>query len=278
MAVTAQQTSAVYTLVSASGYRAVFNDPNDVDYIGGLSGEDAVTGLDSPEVRAAVFEKVEADGSIFGNFYHGHRPVTIQGELLASSVAARNVREDKLYKVLNDIMRASGTLTWTPDGSISQYLNVRKYQPARIKGGFKKDFFVSLIAADPYIYSTALDTVTGVAPATNQTVTNDGNAKREPVLIRVTGPTNGTVWVRNATPTTQEIRMLSTMPNLLAGEYIDIDPFNRLITHSSGVDYYRYFDYVNSTWWGLVPGSNTVSLRGTNTTGSLRVDWRDAWV
>src|SRR5512139_3426492 len=105
----AQQSSATYVLAGPSGYRAVFNDPNDVDYICGLTGDDAVTGLDSAEVRAAVFAKVEADGSIFGNFYHGERAITMQGELLADTLTARNAREDKLGKALNNCLRASGT-------------------------------------------------------------------------------------------------------------------------------------------------------------------------
>lgn len=274
---TAQQGSAVYVLTTPSGHRAVFNDQADSDYVGALGGEEAVTGLDSAEVRAAIFDRVEADGAIFGNFYHGNRPITLQAELVAATVAARNARENKLYQALNDCMRGTGILEWTPSGSIPQFVYVRKYQPARIRGAFKKDLFISLIAADPYIYSITLNTVSGVAPATDQTITNEGNAAREPGLIRVTGPTNGTLRIRNATPATQEI-VLEGMPNLLAGEYIDIDPINRIVAHSSGADYYRYINYVETVWWQLQPGANTVSLRGTNTTGSLRVDWRHAWL
>lgn len=276
---TAQQGSAVWVLQSPSGYRAVFNDPSDADYVGALTGDEAVTGLDSPEVRSAVFDRVEADGALFGNFYHGHRPVTLSAELVAATVADRNVREDKLYKVLNDCMRFSGTLTWTPSGSISQFVYVRKFQPARVRGGFKKDIFVSLLAADPYIYSTTLNSTTGVAPHTNSATTNEGNAAREPVLLRATGPTNGTVWFRNARAgqILGEIRLVG-MPNLATGEHIDVDPINRTVRHSAGTDYYQYVDYANTYWWQLLPGANSVSLRGTNTTGSLRIDWRHAWV
>lgn len=276
--VTAQQGSAIWTLVSPNGYRAVFNNPSDVDYIGALTGDEAVTGLDSPEVRSAVFDRVEADGALFGNFYHGHRPVTLSAEVVAATVADRNQRENKLYKVLNDCMRFSGTLTWTPSGSVSQFVYVRKFQPTRVRGGFKKDIFVSLLAADPYIYSTTLNTAS-MASTTNTIITNEGNAAREPQFLRVNGPTGGNLGrlLRTTNAVTQEIRLVGA-PAMASGEYIDIDPINRTVRHSSGADYYRYIDYAWTIWWQLQPGNNTVSLRGFDTQGTMRIDWRHAWV
>lgn len=275
---TAQQGSAQWVLTGPSGFRAAFNNEADADYIGALNGDEAVTGMDSPEVRAAVYDRVEADGAIFGNFYHGNRPITLNGQMLAATVADRNARENKLYKAVNDCMRANGTLSWTPSGSTSQQVYVRKFQPLRMRGAFVKDFFISLIAADPYIYGATLNVSAATAPATDVTITNEGSAPREPVLVRVNGPTNGTVIVRNASPTTRDIAFRSTMPNLGAGEYIDIDPINRIVTHSSGADYFQYIDYALTTWWQLAPGANTVSLRGTNTTGTIVVSHRHTWL
>lgn len=275
---TAQQGSAIWQLVSPSGYYAVFNDQAHADNVGALVGENAVTGIDSPEVRSALYDRVEADGSVFGNFYHGHRPVTLTAQIYAATIAERNARESKLYRVLADLMRGTGSLIWTPAGSVSQYVNVRKFQPARVRGGWVKDVFVSLVAADPYIYGASLNTATDAAGGGALTVVNEGNAAREPALLRVTGPTNGTVVIRNATPTNQDITFLSSMPALATSEYIDIDPLNRTIRHSSGLDYYQYLNYGATIWWRLAPGNNTVSLQGTTTTGTLRIDWRHTWV
>jgi hypothetical protein len=42
---------------------------------------------------------------------------------------------------------------------------------------------------------------------------------------------------------------------------------------------YELLDFPNTSWKGLAPGNNTLSLLGSFTTGgSLRVDWRDAWL
>lgn len=42
---------------------------------------------------------------------------------------------------------------------------------------------------------------------------------------------------------------------------------------------YKLIDFPNTTWGGLLPGSNSISLDGTfGGGGSLKVDWRDAWL
>lgn len=279
---TAQQTSAVYVFTDPFGARAVFNDPADADYVGPLLGDDALTGLDSADVRQFIYDKVQTHGSIALEFFHGNRPITMQGTILDTSVAARVTRENRLRKVVNNCMAADGTLTWTPAGSVSQYVSVRKNQPMRIKGGYAKDYFVSLIAPDPRIYSTTLHTST-VLPATNLDVVNDGNAVSPPALVRITGPGTSPA-VKNTIGGTPYVLKFTGLV-MTAGQTLDINMLNATAVLSTGASAYAYVDFpANAEWWGVAPRElyvNTVRVdwqSGSTSASTLRIDWRDAWL
>lgn len=274
---TAQQFSARYVLVSPRGYRAVFNDPNDADFIGYIGGEDGLTGLDSPEVRAAMYDLVEQHGALAPYFYHGFRPVTMKVEIYAATIAERNMREGKLHRALNDMMRSEGTLTWTPEGGISQYVSVRKYQPLRISGTWLKTASIFLAAPDPYIYSTDLRSASAAA-GTSFTVENQGGAEVSPISGAFTGPATG-VYVQNLTSGTVNLRLAGyTLPS---GQTVTWDFTNRTVKNGS-TNLYQYNDFPNNwTWPTLLPGINT--FRGNADSGAtgattLTMTWRDAWL
>ncbi len=279
---TAQQASAVYTLTSPAGDTAVFNDPTDPDYVGAFTGEDAVSGLDSPEVRNAIYDMVEADGAILGPQYHGMRPITIQPTILADTITERNTRESKLRRVVNGCTRADGALAWTPDGSVEQYVRVRKYQRLQIKGGWRKDALVSLVAGYPYIHSTTLHTNT-FAFNTNTDLDNEGEEFGPAELIRINGPSSGSATGPTIRRTYDSVALELALPGLVVatGTYIDIDPWNKTIITSGGTNVYSYLDFDNSDWFMLGPGTNTLRLEwdsGTTTGSTCRVDWRDSWL
>lgn len=279
---TAQQASATYTLTNPAGDVAVFNDQSSPDYVGALVGEEAVSGLDSPEVRNAIYDMVEADGAILGPQYHGMRPVTMQPSILADTITERNDMESRLRRVVNGCMRASGTLAWTPDGSIEQFVSVRKYQRLQIKGAWKKDALISLVAGFPYIQSTTLHTQTA-AFNTDQAILNDGEEFGFPALLRINGPSSGSATGPTLRRTFDSVAYELTFPGLTlaAGTYIDIDPWDKTIVTSAGANAYSYLDFDDSTWWTLGPGSNTVRLEwdsGTTTGSTFRIDWRDSWL
>lgn len=280
---TAQQTGVPYVLADVYGNRAVFNDPSDVDNVGVLAGPDAISGLDSPEVRSQVFDLVEADGAVFGPAYHGNRPITIQGFIQHGSVTERNTRETRLYHVINNMMRANGTLTWTPTGSVSQYVSVRKHQPIRIKGQWNKEFLLALIAADPRIYATTASSLTTVAYNANHTATNDGSEFAPPQSLRIFGPSSGTATSPQITRTWngQVVYTKLTGLTLGVGEYVDVDFINKTVTKNTGANLYAYYDWTVSSWWALGPGSNTVRLdwtSGTTTGTTFSLNWRHTWL
>lgn len=148
------ESGIVYYLYGSNGARVVFNDPTDPDYVGPLSGDDGITGLDFAEIIESSAQKTEDDGATHGNFYLGRRPITMTGAIVPTSSLDRATRLHKLKSVLSSILRNDGTLYFTPTGGEQVYVNVRAQQPPRFRGKWTKEFFVSLVAADPRFYST----------------------------------------------------------------------------------------------------------------------------
>lgn len=114
------------------------------------------TGLDMPPVRANVDNKPQTDGGIVHNAFLGPRHITFTGMLYIRSastdagvVAARNTLETSLETVLRGILRADGTLSYTPTGGSAVSLTVRCDMGATFTGGFVKQFSFGLVAANP---------------------------------------------------------------------------------------------------------------------------------
>lgn len=278
---TAQEFAATHVLLSPSGYRAVFNDQTDTDYVGALLGDDAITGLDSPAVRPVVIDKTQADGAYQGYNFHGSRPITMKPTLFFATVALRNQASSKLRKVLNDCMTADGTLTWTPTGSISQYVKVRKNAEYRETGGVAKVGFFGLMAADPYIYSAALHTTGAVATGSNTSVENQGNAAMYPSVCTITGPGTGP-QIRYLNYPSPYAPMYFPTLTLAAGQSMTIDFANKTITRNDGTNLYQYLALPPSgNWVPLLPGINTFRPdfdSGTSGASTFTLTWRDTWL
>jgi len=276
---TAQQFSAVHTLVGPSGYRAVFNDPLDVDYAGALIGEDAVTGLDSADIRSSLYDLVQADGAVAGPFFSGTRPITMQPTYHGATIVDRNRIESRIRKVLNSCLTADGTLTWNPAGSVSQFVSVRFHQPFRSKGvGMHKTGMFGLVAPNPLILSTAGQTASQEAN-TDLTVTNEGEVYSPPVLLRINGP--GTAPSLLNVTTGRTLAFTSPSLVLAAGQYVDVNVLNGTAVRNDGTSVYDNINFPSQAdWWTLAPGANVVRLNwgsGSTSDSDLRVDWRYAW-
>jgi hypothetical protein len=141
-----------FTLTGPDGTVATFNEESDFNYVGAIT---EATGLDSPEVRENAENIAGFDGGVHGNFYYGRRPVVLTGKIF--NVSSNEERNKKLTKLLqaSNAMREDAVLEWTPTGGEAQYLKVRRAQPLRVSGAFDKDFQLSLVSADPRIYSVS---------------------------------------------------------------------------------------------------------------------------
>src|ERR1700733_2823980 len=101
------------------GFRAVFNDSADANWVGALT--DA-TGQDSADVRDGGDVLVAADGGWAGGFYYGRRPITLPGTIYGhSTVAQRNQKMSYLMSATN-AMAADGTISWLPSWAVSNLI------------------------------------------------------------------------------------------------------------------------------------------------------------
>lgn len=266
---TGAQVNVKWTVTGPQGYRAVFNDPNDADYVGVLS---EVSGFDAADVRESADDLVGLDGGIHGDFFRGRRPVTLSGLILNPvSTYDRNLRMTRLQRAC-DALRKDATITWSPDGGLESFVSVRLQNGPRFTGGWQKEFHVQMVAADPRIYSTLRDTA---YVTTQSNITNVGTAVSYPILT-IRGPgvnpvvsnmTNGGVLRFNRT--------------LATGDTITIDTWNRTIVNGSNVNIYSSLDFLTSTWVGLESGVNDIRLAwtsGSTAASQVTVDWRHAWL
>jgi hypothetical protein len=284
---TGQETGVTYELTNAAGYSAVFNDPADSDYVGGLGGDDAITGLDSPEVRESFADLVEADGAIHNTFYHGRRPITLQGQIQSSDSSTRNVRMTRLQRAVNSLS-GDGTLAWTPSGSIKQFVRVRKQQPTRFTGsGTVKNFFVSLVAADPRIYADSISTHSTIARATNETIENRGSAPAPFETITISRPTSGSmdgfvVRVGGAAgPIVVQLDFAASWTSASSITSYVINPrLKTVVTTGAVTNAYSDVNFLTTTWADIPQGSTSVRYDATvgTPTANMAVTFRDAWI
>jgi hypothetical protein len=289
------QTDIKYTLTGPDGSICSFNDITDTNYVGQLTD---VTGFDSPEVRESADDLVQFDGGIHGDFFYGRRPITLSGVLLnPATTTERNQRTLKLDRA-TDALRGDALLQFQPDGYPAQRIWVRRQQPLRITGAWQKEFQVALVAADPRVYSDALNSSTvatadpgaatpgrvysksysityaAATPIGQILVTNAGTTVSYPTL-RVYGPGNNPVLYNFTTG--QSIRLNYS---LSAGDWLTIDTLNRTVLLNDGTSRYGAVDFANTSWWGLNPGVNDIRVAydAYVSGSSLNVQWRDAWM
>ena len=154
----APEASIKYTFVGPTGARAVLNDPTDPDFVGYLDGEEAISGIESPEIRDSYTDLADADGGMAGSNFYSRRPIVMNGKVFPTSASDRNTKLGKLMAA-TDARFADGTLTWTPTGGEPVFVKFRRQLPFRAKGGFNKEFQLGLVCPDPRIYTQRAMTI-----------------------------------------------------------------------------------------------------------------------
>lgn len=273
-----------WTLQGPDGTTAVFNDPTSPNYVGAITD---VSGFDSPEVRENAGNLVQLDGGVHGDFFYGRRPITMSGTIYnVADVADRNVKLE-LLKRSTDAMRpqswqtgpagqGNARLSWTSAGGSPVYLDLRRQQPLRVSGGWNKDFQLSMVAADPRIYSTTLRTATAGPSSTAATCANYGNTMTYPVYT-ITSP----VYLPQITNTSTGSEIRVNIDLITAGHTLVIDSFKRTAIYDGATNVYGAIDFLATNWDGL-PGAS-VSLVAFSATASgagagLTITWRDAYL
>jgi len=287
----------VYTIVGPDGTRAVLNDRADRDFVGFLSGEDGVTGLERAGVRESSDTLPEADGGVHGAFRYDRLSFTLKGLVVpdATSGGSWLTRQAKLLRATN-AMRADALLLWTPSEAPPVQVSFRQQQPTRLTGRRPKAFLVTGVSERNVVEAQALSLVTIVpgaivsggmgsplgsplgsaaSDAGSATVIGGGQSEAWPV-ITFTGP------IVNPSIESQTLGLaLHLNYTLAAGErlVLDSDPRRRTVRLNDQSNRYSALDYLASSWFPLVPGANELAVGASSYSigSSVAVAWRDAW-
>jgi hypothetical protein len=281
-----------YELLGPDGARVTFNDPSDADYVGWITN---ISGLDSPDVRESADDLIGDDGGIHGDFFHGRRPIVIEGQIdnqpaghhwedlgagpvPFTPTRVRNIRMTSLARATN-AMRQDAQLRWIPEGGMDQQVSLRRQQPLRIGGAYNKTFQAAMVAADPRIYASLVSEVR-FFPGVEDTVSNLGTMRTPPV-VTIYGPTSGAMSsIEFHNHSTGQYIVLAPSYTLLPGQYLVLDFRTKTITRETGADAYDKIEFASTTWFQIEPGDNELELHGSGTTtgASAVVRWQDAWV
>ena len=266
----APQFGVTFTLNAPYSYQATFNDPTLSNHVGMLQN---ASGLDSADVRDSYDDFVNMDGGIHGPFFYTRRAIVLEGMIENPLDATdRNTRLNRLMRASASLTRQDGSLVWTPTGGTAVLINVRKNGRLQVDGAWAKSFQLPLVAADPRIYTFARKAPT-VSPSGTTVMENQGTVLTYPTLT-ITGPITNPV-VTNTT-TGEAISFTGTISS---GTNIVVNMLARTVFQGSTVKY-SLLNYASSTWWGLQPGNNSISLTQSSSSApaGLTVTYRDAWL
>ena len=266
------EVGVTYDLLGPDGTLARFNSR---DLPLGIGVLDDITGLDSAEVRESSEDLTEDDGGVHGTFYFGRRPITLSGSIYTLPLDQRVQRMDRLLRACN-AMRRDCELRWSPTGAVPVMVRCRRQQPPRLTGaqGVSKQYQVSLVAADPRIYSQELHSAYIGAAATMQ-VANQGRADSFPTSVAY-GPCTDPKLINFTTG--EQINFVGLTVG--AGQYLTVDHLRKVVLLNDALNRYAFVDYISTDWWGLRPGFNDVTWQATGTDANTRylLMWRDAWL
>lgn len=266
-----------WEIVGADGSRATFGDPTDPDFVGYLR---EASGLDSAGVRYQTIDIPMTDGAITTDAYYSARSITLEGMIWPDPVSLVNVRTEKLQRATN-AMRADSIIRWWPTGMSPLQVAVRRADPLRIRAGRPRQFSLSVIASDPRIYSQDERSFTAnrILVIGNYLIrmqaVNEGTASA-PWAGRIYGPvTNPEIW----NVTTGE-KIVTTGLTVSAGDFLSFDSTARTVKLNGTINKYANVDFLQTSWFGLIPGLNELRGLGTSTNADTyaTLTYRAAWL
>lgn len=294
-----------YTLTGPDGTVAVFNSPEDPNFVGYLDSENGITGLlDTAEVRQGVYDKPEFHGAVETNSFFSQRIGTLQGFVIPDpNMTVYNSRESRLKRASRAVKGESpSVLTWTPDGSSQRTMRLFRAGKIALTGRRPKNFVLPMSSPDPFVYSAAIHELTVVPgessgdkgfssplvsplkteynPSAQVFVANAGDAETWPEFI-IYGPiTNPTIYNNS---TGESFTLTYT---LAAGEKLYVNTLSRTVLLEAvegQAKLNRYEAYAKNfsinKWWPLLPGNTSVKLLSAKYSegAKLVIKWQDAW-
>lgn len=275
-------------IVSVNGY--VLNDPTNANsaYL-----DEPIDGLGLPPIRTSSGTYSGRDGGYVGSQFYGMRLITLTGRFFSTSPA---VLESTRRAIAAALASPTVPLTITTNAGNNYLINcfADSLNMPINRSINSAPFKITLIAADPTIYDNSgggLNTaslakilgggitwpiswnpVTWAAGSSPTTVSNTGNVNAYPLITLSDVMTNPTV----TNTTTGQFFSLSGLTTV-AGDKVVIDMANHTVLLNGGPIY--TYATLTSTFWPLIPGSNTVSLKSSvsGDTVSGVMTWRSGY-
>lgn len=224
-----------------------------------------VEGLDEAVVREEALDKAADHGSfVYAQFLEPRR-ITLQGEIMAHTVANLATMTDALKRAFSALENPL-PLGYKHSGEVQKRVNchpIRRAMPRTVEASLGYAVFtVQLLAGDPRLYDES-----------ESTITADGDAENEgsfpsPPIVTITGAA-----VNPRITNTRTGLFVQINETLVGGDSLVIDFAERTV-EKNGVSIYHSFD-PSSRWWQLEPGSNDIEFTGI--TGTKELAWRSAW-
>ena len=248
-------------------------------------------------VRNLVTQRSQASGGFVRSRFTDSRTITLEGEVLGSTIEGAFDNFDTLAAAIYDSISTERTLKWTRDASGEQLqagVRLQDFQPLTLTDGSAWiKYQASFIAPDPRVYSQTQTTGTGAAlsaaaggktytytytrgynPSSggNVSYTNSGSVPTPPI-IRIYGYCTSPQIVL-----TDDIRLIFT-GEIADGDYLEVDAAARTVKLNGTTSRLNLLDTVNSTFFALPTGTGTVQMVASNFNANARADliYRSAW-
>jgi hypothetical protein len=203
---------------------------------------------------------------VFGNFYYGARPFTLEVRMTrAASYALSDARYNRLCRAF-DAMHTDGTIVFTDTDGVAKRISFRREQSPSDPDE-KGKVLLAGTCADPLIYANTPQT--GSSPKTNA-----GNAGSPPTFTLT--PTGGDVVLTNTTAGAGSPAVTLTVggaTGVSTGSPVTVN-FNAKTVTQGGSSVYSAVQFPSSEWWEIVPGANTWTVTNAS---SVSISFYDAW-
>lgn len=269
------------------GSLAVMSEGVDTGYIV----VSTVEGLDAPEYREDTYDKPGEDGIVLSSLLYGARVVTFPGELIATDAATYETRRRALVAACaiqrdDDGQPTPTVVSLTTQAGNSYFFRGYPRRPVLPnEWGTTGKFNLNFVVPDGLLYENdqllfgpitppsgggvlvPADVPASLAGTTGgaETVTNPGNTTSKPVLT-LYGPLTNPYVSNTGTGTYMQLNY-----TIAGGNYVVIDMANKTIMLNGNSSILSVKES-GSDWFGIVPGSNSISLSTSSSsdTGNLQ--------
>jgi hypothetical protein len=241
-------------------------------------------------VRNLITQRSQASGGLVRSRFSDTRTITLEGEVLGSSIEGAFDNFDTIASAIYDSIGTERTLKWTRDASGQQLqagVRLQDFQPLTLTDGSAWiKYQATFTCPDPRVYSQTLTTGTGnalAAAAGGKTYTyeytrgynpssggdvayNNSGSVPTPPIIRIYGYCTSPQVIFS-----DETRLIFS-GEVADGDYLEIDCAARTVKLNGNTSRLNLLDAVNSTFFALPVGTSTVQLVASNFDANARVD------